>query len=91
MPTIGNSWIGQPPWVAGCMDVSRRVAHRAFVLGMVLKGIDGAIEVLGGVAWRLVTKSWLDRTAEWVARQEFVGASMQGLAMHAVHATHHHA
>lgn len=89
MPTIGNSWIGQPPWVVGCMDVPRRVAHRAFVLGMVLKGIDGALEVLGGVALLLVTKSWLDRTAEWLARQEFGGASMQGLAMHAVHATHH--
>lgn len=71
------------------MDVSRQVAYRAFVLGMVLKGIDGLFEVLGGVALLLVTKSWLDQTVEWLARQEFGGASMQGLAMHAMHATHH--
>lgn len=53
------------------MAVPRRLAHLAFVLGMVFKGIDGLMEVAGAIALLLISKSQIDQLADWLARQEF--------------------
>lgn len=53
------------------MVLPRRLAHLAFVLGMVFKGIDGLLEVAGAIALLLISKSRIDQVVDWLAQQEF--------------------
>lgn len=71
------------------MLIPDRYTHLAFVVGMVFKGIDGLLELLGGVALLLITRSGIDRLAELIEQQEIGGGFGSALASHAAHAARH--
>lgn len=71
------------------MKVSDRWTHRAFLLGMVFKGIDGTLELLGGVALLLISRSRIDQWADALAQLEFGNGIIATLARHVSHAADH--
>ncbi|HEX7369609.1 MAG TPA: DUF2127 domain-containing protein [Rhodanobacteraceae bacterium] len=71
------------------MKVSDRWTHRAFVLGMLFKGIDGLLESGGGVALLLISKSRIDQWADWLAQLEFGSGFLATVAHHVSHAADH--
>lgn len=71
------------------MAVSDRLAHRAFLVGIVFKGLDGLLEVLGAIAVLFITQSSIDRWAGALAHLEVGGGFAHAVASHVVHAAHH--
>lgn len=70
------------------MEVSNRYAHLAFLVGMVFKGLDGLLELLGAIALLLIGEPQIDRLAGTLERKEF-GGGLGALASHAAYAAHH--
>ncbi len=66
-----------------------RIAHRAFLAGMVFKGVDGCLELIGAAALLLTTRLEIQRVVAWLAREELVEDPRDFLASHAVHMAQH--
>jgi len=49
-----------------------RLSHRAFLAGVMLKGIDGVLELLGGAALLLTTHPLILHTVAWLTRAELI-------------------
>jgi uncharacterized membrane protein len=58
--------------------------HRLFVAGIVIKGIDGAIEVIGGLVLAFVSKAALQYAVFTLARGELSDDPHDFIATHAV-------
>jgi uncharacterized membrane protein len=59
---------------------------RAFVIGIVLKGLDGALELLGGLLLLLVTPSTIDRVLRTLTQHELSEDPHDFVATHLLHA-----
>lgn len=66
-----------------------RIAHGAFLIGMVFKGVDGCLELIGAAALLLVTRPEIQRVAEWLTREELAEDPRDFFATHAVHVAQH--
>jgi uncharacterized membrane protein len=60
---------------------------RAFLIGIVLKGLDGVLEVAGGILLLLVSPSTIDRIAQALTEHELSEDPHDFLATHLLHAT----
>jgi uncharacterized membrane protein len=60
---------------------------RAFALGIVLKGLDGVLEVLGGFLLLVVTPATIDRVARALTQHELSKDPNDFIANHLLHAT----
>lgn len=68
---------------------SQRLYHRAFQIGIVLKGFDGALETAGGTALLLTTRPAIQRIVALLTRHELVEDPHDLLANLLVRAAHH--
>ena len=66
-------------------DRRQRVVGRAFDIGVVLKGLDGALEILGGLFLLLVPLSDVRRFLIWVTGHELSQDPKDFIATHLVH------
>ncbi len=65
---------------------SRDPLDRAFAVGIVLKGLDGVLEVLGGLLLLLVTPATIDRLTKALTQHELSEDPHDFLATHLLHA-----
>ncbi|MGN6788606.1 MAG: DUF2127 domain-containing protein [Rhodanobacteraceae bacterium] len=75
-----------------------RIAHLAFVAGMILKGVDGCLELIGGMALLLTSRAEIRHAVAWLARQElaadptgFFADRTASMAQHLTAGTQHFA
>ena len=66
-------------------DNRQRVVGQAFDIGVVLKGIDGVLEILGGLFLLIVPLSDLRRFLIWVTGHELSEDKKDFIATHLVH------
>lgn len=66
-----------------------RLAHRAFLAGMLFKGVDGCLELIGAIALLLTTRREIQHIVAWLTRQELAEDPTDFLATHAGNAAHH--
>lgn len=64
-----------------------RWTERLFRIALVVKGIDGAAELLGAIALLLVSGDWIHRTVAHVLARDLLGPPDGSLARHLVHGT----
>ncbi len=60
---------------------------RAFLVGIALKGVDGVLEVVGGLLLLLVSPSTIDRVTQAITQHELSEDPHDYLANHLLHAT----
>ncbi len=68
------------------MKITHKVLHRLFSIGVVLKGIDGALEVIGGALLLAVSHPALNRLVMALTRQE-ISEDPRDLVANALRAT----
>jgi len=66
-------------------DKKQRVVGQAFDIGVIIKGIDGLLEILGGLFLLLVPLQDLRRFLIWVTGHELSEDRKDFIAMHLVH------
>lgn len=71
------------------MSHKGRFAHRAFLIGIFLHGVDGCLELLGGIALLVTTRPEIRQLVSWLAREELAEDPRDFLATHAVHIAQH--
>lgn len=59
--------------------------HRAFDIGIVLKGLDGLLECMGGLALLLTKRAAILDAVGWLTRQELIEDPGDFVANHVVH------
>jgi uncharacterized membrane protein len=71
------------------MDWFRRgdLLDRAFAIGILLKGLDGVLEVIGGLLLLVLTPSTIDQLAKALTQHELSEDPHDFLATHLLHAT----
>ncbi|UJJ52760.1 MULTISPECIES: DUF2127 domain-containing protein [Rhodanobacter] len=62
-----------------------RLSHRAFQVGVVLKGVDGVLELLGSAALLLTTQTTIRRAVSLLTNEELAEDPRDYLANHVVH------
>ena len=62
-----------------------RFAHRAFLAGTALKGLDGCLELLGGIILLTITRPEIRHMIALLTREEFAEDPSDFLANHAAH------
>ena len=73
------------------MKHADRLTHGAFLIGIIFKGIDGTIELVGGAALLLTSQAAIVRTVAWLAREELSENPHDFVATHALHWAQHFA
>lgn len=63
--------------------------HRLFDIGVALKGLDGLLEVLGGIALTLTTRPMIIRIVAALTREELSEDPHDFIATHLVRLAHH--
>lgn len=66
-----------------------RLAHRAFLAGMVFKGVDGCLELIGALALFVTTRPEIQRVVAWLTREELAEDPNDFFATHAVSMAQH--
>jgi uncharacterized membrane protein len=66
-------------------DKTKRVVGQAFDIGVLLKGVDGVLEILGGLFLLVVPLEDLRRFLIWVTGKELSEDSQDFIATHLVH------
>ena len=61
-----------------------RLSHRAFQVGVILKGVDGVLELLGGAALLLTTQATIQRAVSLLTNEELAEDPRDYLANHVV-------
>ncbi|MHB1273144.1 MAG: DUF2127 domain-containing protein [Rhodanobacter sp.] len=61
------------------------ISHRAFRAGVILKGIDGVLELLGGGALLLTTHPVIRHAVAWLTQAELIEDPGDFVANHLVH------
>lgn len=59
--------------------------HRAFQLGIILKGLDGVLEMIGGAALLLTTRPEIGHVITLLTRAELIEDPRDFIANHVVH------
>lgn len=62
-----------------------RIYHRAFDIGILLKGLDGLLECIAGLALLLTTRRAILDVVGWLTREELVEDPGDFVANHLVH------
>jgi uncharacterized membrane protein len=70
------------------MAPRERLAHWAFVVGMVGKGIDGVLELAGAIALVFIAKARMVDWVESLARHRFTHGLGHTVAVHAAQSIH---
>lgn len=68
---------------------ANRLAHRAFVIGVFLKGLDGCLELIGAVALFLTTRPEIRHAVAWLTREELAEDPTDFFAKHVVSMAQH--
>lgn len=63
----------------------QKLYHRAFDVGIALKGLDGAFEAIAGITLLLSSQPALLAAAHWLTRQELIDDPDNFLANHLLH------
>lgn len=71
------------------MAKADRIGHRAFVVGMLFKGVDGCLELLGAIALLATTRPEIQHAVAWLTRAELAEDPTDFIATHAVNMAHH--
>lgn len=71
------------------MITADRFTHRAFVVGMLFKGVDGCLELIGAAALLLTTRPEIRDVVAWLTRAELVEDPTDFFATHAVRMAQH--
>lgn len=66
------------------MTQTDRLTHRAFLVGIIFKGIDGCIELAGGVALLLSNRAAIVGIVAWLTREELAENPHAFVASHAL-------
>lgn len=66
-----------------------RIAHRAFLIGMVFKGVDGCLELIGAAVLLLTTRPEIQQVVGWLTREELAEDPRDFFATHAVQVAQH--
>lgn len=74
---------------SGLMVKVDRLAHRAFLAGMIFKGADGCIEVIGAIALFATTRPEVQHMVAWLTREELAEDPTDFFAIHAVSMAQH--
>lgn len=61
------------------------IYHRAFDIGVLLKGFDGLLELIGGVALLLTNQSAIRSAVAWLTHKELIEDPGDVVANHLVH------
>lgn len=61
-----------------------RLSHRAFEVGILLKGLDGLLELLGGCALLLTNQHAIRRAVAWLTRTELLEDPHDFVANHLI-------
>jgi uncharacterized membrane protein len=69
----------------GVSEPERDLLDRTFFVSLILKGLDGVLEVVGGVLLLLVTPSTIDRVVGTVTQHELTQDPHDFLATHLIH------
>jgi uncharacterized membrane protein len=62
------------------------ILDRAFAVGIILKGLDGVLEVVGGVLLLIISPTTIDRLARAITQHELSEDPHDFLATHLLHA-----
>lgn len=62
-----------------------KIYHRAFDIGILLKGLDGLLECIAGLALLLTTRRAILDVVGWLTREELIEDSGDFVANHLVH------
>lgn len=65
---------------------NRDLLDQAFLVGIVLKGLDGVLEVVGGVLLLVITPTTIDRVTRWLTQHELSEDPHDFIATHVLHA-----
>lgn len=71
------------------MTKAERIGHRAFVAGMLFKGVDGCLELLGAIALLATTTPEIQHAVAWLTRAELAEDPTDFFATHAVNMAQH--
>lgn len=66
-----------------------RFTHQAFQIGILLKGLDGLLELVGGGALLLTSQQAIRDAVVWMTRRELLGDPGDFVANHLVHLARH--
>ncbi len=66
---------------------SGNLLDRAFAIGIILKGLDGVLEVVGGVALLIISPTTIDNLSRALTQHELSQDPHDFLATHLLHAT----
>ncbi|TAM95176.1 MAG: DUF2127 domain-containing protein [Rhodanobacteraceae bacterium] len=66
-----------------------RLAHRAFLAGMVFKGADGCLELIGAIALFVTARPEIQHLVAWLTREELTEDPNDFFAAHAVSMAQH--
>lgn len=84
---LARHWLSGA-WAPSPMANFDRITHRAFLAGMVFKGVDGCLELGGAIALLLTSRHELRQVLAWLSRQEN-GDPIGFFATHAADMTQH--
>lgn len=65
------------------------LTDRAFRIGLLLKGLDGLLETLGGILLLIVRPEQIDRLAHWLTQGELSQDPHDFIASHVLKTAHH--
>lgn len=68
---------------------ANRLAHRAFLIGVFFKGLDGCLELIGAVALFLTTRPEIQHAVAWLTREEMAEDPTDFFANHVVSMAQH--
>ena len=71
------------------MKHTDRLTHRAFLTGIIFKGIDGCLELVGGAALLLTNQAAIIRMVAWLTREELAENPHDFVATHAMQWAQH--
>ncbi|TAN03443.1 MAG: DUF2127 domain-containing protein [Rhodanobacteraceae bacterium] len=74
---------------SGLMVKADRLVHRAFLVGMIFKGADGFLELIGAIALFVTTRPEIQHMVAWLAREELAEDPTDFFATHAVNMAQH--
>jgi uncharacterized membrane protein len=66
-----------------------RLTHRTFKAGMIFKGLDGGLELIGAACLLVTTRPEIRRAVAWLTREELAEDPTDLIATHAVNMARH--
>jgi uncharacterized membrane protein len=83
-PRYGNDRTGTGPLDEHTTGPSKRL-NRVFRVSILLKGLDGALEIIGGLVLLFVAPRSLQHLARWAVEHDLAGSPHDFVARHLLH------